>query len=274
MRVLGTILVALVAHGLAARQWIWRLHHTSQHHPHPLPQFRPRRLIATKSSANLTSQLSTLEATLKTLQSHQATKSCEPGEYGVLDWANGVACVNCPSGKWSAKGSAVDSICTDCAAGRFGRGGSISSACSGDCLPGSCSGAHAAHCSACVGGEFQAEPGKERCVKCPHGYYQPAGNASACKACPDGYTGNSNARRCIMSFHCSPGNYVNVSSDPKKKCFPCPAGKHSSSSLATSCSECPGGRFGLGGSNTSLCDGICPGMIVVFFMLPRKFSPT
>jgi hypothetical protein len=260
MAALAFLFVIMRAQMVAAeRMWLWPP--SAQHHPaHTHPHDRgTRRLGGTQ--ANLTNKLNSLEAKLKNLQSHQHTKFCDAGSYGVLDWANGASCVKCPGGKWSPKGSAVDSICTDCTAGRFGLGGSTSSSCSGNCTPGSYSSAKAKHCQACAGGKFQDKSGQSRCTKCPHAYYQPVDNTSTCIACPKGYTGN--AQNCIKDFQCFAGNYVTtIMSDPlprARTCLPCPAGKYSDSPLSKSCTECAEGRFGIGSSNSTACSGICPG---------------
>jgi hypothetical protein len=113
-----------------------------------------------------------------------------------------------------------------------------------------------APCNSCPPGRFSSISLLEVCEACTAGRFGSGGstNASCSGPCTAGFacpTGSPNATAAVCSagFMCPPGS-------PNDTASVCPAGQYSVSGAA-SCTSCPAGRFGSGGSTNASCSGPC-----------------
>ena len=163
---------------------------------------------------------------------------CPAGYYSL---AGAAECVACPAGHYSTAGAGA---CSACPGGTYGTGGSTSPACSGDCAAG----------YACPAGSSSGNA-----VPCLPGYYSQA-RAAECTACPGGKYGsvsllssNACSGMCTAGYYCPAGSV-----SPVPEANPCPAGFYSTSG-ATTCIACPGGKYGTGSpvATSAACTGEC-----------------
>ena len=90
---------------------------------------------------------------------------------------------------------------------------------------------------------------------------------SHCQACPEGSACNGVAQtQCQRGQYslgegnsecalCSPGSFQ--SQVGQNSCDPCAPGEYQDQQEASNCVACPAGTYGLGGSTTAACDGVC-----------------
>ena len=124
-------------------------------------------------------------------------------------------CETCLAGTYSTAGTA----CTKCAAGKASPAMSGSADDCVDCDAGKYAQAGDASCADCAAGKFTAA-GEESCTDCAAGKYAQAGDAS----CTD----------------CAAGKFTAAG---EESCTDCAAGKFVAAGGASSCAECPTGKY-------------------------------
>ena len=217
--------------------------------------------------------------------------SCIVCTAGTLSTGNTSACTNCSAGQFSLASSGM---CSVCPAGTYSSSGA--GACL-NCSAGQYSVGGADNCSLCLAGRYGDAPmlSVATCSgNCSAGYYCPAGSdsptemecpagqfsvagASSCSSCTAGRYGNASAATSSLCsglcaagyFGASPGLTVATCSGECAAGYFCVNGSTNATSGvrqpgrfslsgASSCSMCPGGRYGLSFALTSSsCSGTC-----------------
>eukprot|EP00808_Paulinella_micropora_P001533 g80709.t1 len=146
----------------------------------------------------------------------------------------------CPGGTWSGPGE-TSALCQSCAAGRFGGALSLrtNSSCEGPCAPGYWCPQRSSEANAneCGDASLICPQGSAQPSVVSIGYYSIGGSSAATK---------SAEVACEAGFLCVRGIRQR-----------CAAGTYTSLTGQDLCLWCDPGRFGLGGSNSSLCSGPC-----------------
>ena len=160
--------------------------------------------------------------------------ACKPGQYGVDAAAAAAApapgCQSCPAG--FSQQSETNTMCDLCAAGMFSMVGRPS-------------------CTRCPAGwsSLPEENQRSSCIACPSGYQSSASSAD-CAVCPAGFASASQSETC---FQCEVGQYQNDSA--ADACIRCETSDrlYQDEVNATSCKQCPIGKFVSLGRNSVTC---------------------
>jgi hypothetical protein len=185
-----------------------------------------------------------------------AGRYCPPG-------ATTPSSIVCPLGTFSL---ASADACTLCSAGKFGaQNGSASglrtSACSGLCPPGRFSGPGSPTCTACPAGTFSTTAGGTSALSCsgvctsaPGSFCGRAAATSNGAPCPPGrFSSASNASTCTP---CGVGTMA--PSPGVAACIACPPGRYTAVEAATACSACPALTYAhTSGASSASCVGPC-----------------
>ena len=172
------------------------------------------------------------------LDSNNQCQSCPAGSY-----CYGNEMHSCPAGKSSVPNSTSYTDCTTCSTGYISSAGGVCTRCA-DTNPGTTSNSSHTQCiqesTGCEAGEYK---GSEACEKCPNGYTSTAGAAFTTSDC---YV-NAGPGKQVASAHaqvsdCPANTYSNSSKKvmygDTKLCTSCGEGKTTSSTGATSESQC------------------------------------
>jgi len=191
----------------------------------------------------------------------------EPNYLTIID--DNINCISCPTGAYCKGGKKIScgkgkfgktnnssdpNICQNCPAGTYNDTDEASSC--KKCQAGTYSDTSgSSSCKQCEPGKYQWNIGKDSCIGCGSGTFQSQYGGKTCDICKVGTYSSDLASSCT---NCPIGTYglYNINNNPNTYCAPCSPGTYTSKEGLTVCDLCPIGTY-TSSSGSSKCE-LCP----------------